>query len=203
MTRQRVHLRRFAVTELVMRLLVSALALALVYYGAIVVLGACKVSPSTLNDISAYRTVYDQLASITAADISGRDRLIVAIAGVACFLAFAPLAWRALPRPYLARTADELDDDSGPGRTEIGPRAFERVAELAAAQEPAVAGASARYRVGAVDVRVQLTSAPELADQLRHVQDRVRAAVASHQLPDRIVDVTFAGVASDSKGDPS
>jgi hypothetical protein len=203
MIRQRVHLHRFAITDVVMRLLVTAFGAAIAYYGAILVLGACKVSPDTLNDVSAYRTVYDQLASITAADITGRDRLIVAAAGVVCFLVLAPLAWRALPRPFLARTTDDLDDGSAPGRTEVAPRAFERVAELAAAEQPSVVHAAARYGVDAVDVRVELTSGLEFTHTLREVQDRVRAAVAAHGLPDRLVDVTLAGVASNSKGDPS
>jgi hypothetical protein len=201
MPRQRIHVRRFAITELVMRLLVTALAAAIVYYGAMVVLGAFKARPDTLNEISAYRTVFDQLSSIAPSDITGRDRVIVAIAGVVCLLVFAPLAWRAISRPYLARSPDRLDDGAGPGRTEIGPRAYERLAEIAALRDRAVARASARSGADALDVQVQLSSDLTFIDDLRHVQERVREAIAAHGLPDRSVDVTFAGVASDSKGE--
>ncbi len=38
------------------------LALALVWYGVMVILLAAKVSPHTVNSISAYRTIYDTLA---------------------------------------------------------------------------------------------------------------------------------------------
>ena len=121
MIRQRVHLRRLRADVVVVRLLVSLLALALVFYGVMVVLVACKVSPHTVNGISAYRTVYDQLTAITAGDITGRDRIIVAVAGVLCLIVFAPLAWRALPRPYLARGAVDLEDGPGPGHTQLAP----------------------------------------------------------------------------------
>ena len=188
-----------------MRLLVTALGLALVFYGAIVVLAACKVSATTLNDISAYRTVFHQLSSITAEDITVRDRVIVAAAGVACLIVFTPLAWRAIPRPYLVRTTVGIDDPNGHGHghgaTEVAPRAVERCAELAAAAHPSVADASARCAIGSVDVRVQLIEGDELRDTLRAVQQRIRDAATTQGLPDQTIDVTLAGLASPSKGD--
>ncbi|HEX5192190.1 MAG TPA: hypothetical protein VFW09_05245 [Solirubrobacteraceae bacterium] len=202
MIRQRINLHRPPIGEAAARLLVSALALALIWYGAMVVLAACKVSPDTINDISAYRTVFDVLSSITAADITGRDRAIVAVAGVLCLIVFAPLAWRVLPRPYLARTETELHDGDDPGRTEIAPRTFERAAEVAALRHPSVTGVAARFGAGAVDVRVQLNDGLQLPSTLRAVQERVREAASAHGLPDHMIDVTFAGVAPDSKGAP-
>ncbi|HLI58537.1 MAG TPA: hypothetical protein VKV21_02610 [Solirubrobacteraceae bacterium] len=196
MIRQRVRLRRFGVAEALMRLLVSLLALAAIWYGAMVILAAIKVSPDTINGISAYRTVYHVLIAIDARSITGRDRIIVAAAGVLCLLVFAPAAWRALPRPYLARTGIALGDESGPGVTELAPRALERTAEVAATAHPRVRQAAARYGSGTVDVHVELSDDDDLTGTLRSIQHHVRERLREHGVPDGPVDVTFAGLST-------
>lgn len=103
MGRQRLRSRSFPLAQSLLRLIIVLAVLALVWYGAMTVLLALKISPHAVNGISAYRTIYHHLATITAHDITDRVRIIVAIAGLVCFVAFAALAWRALPRPYLTR----------------------------------------------------------------------------------------------------
>ena len=196
MIRQRVHLRRLRADIVVLRLLVSLLALALVFYGVMVVLVACKVSPHTVNGISAYRTVYDQLTAITARDITGRDRIIVAVAGVLCLIVFAPLAWRALPRPYLARGAVGLEDGPGPGHTELAPRAIERAGEVAAREHPQVDRVAGRYDTDTLELQVRLTDGADLPVTLRAIQQRVVEALRTQGMPARTVDVTLTGLAT-------
>jgi hypothetical protein len=198
MIRQRVHLRSARVADTALKLLVSLLACAAIFYGAMVVLAAVKVSPHTINEISAYRTIDDTLTSIDADTITDRDRIIVAVAGVLCLLVFAPLAWRALPRPYLGRTGVALEDRSEPGHTEIAPRAVERAGELAARDHPLVADAAARYDTGTVDVRLdlELSDDDDLIATLHAVQRRVRDRLGEHGVPGARVDVTFAELSS-------
>lgn len=178
-----------------MRLLVILAALALVWYGVMTILAALKaVSPHSINAISGYRTIYDHLTSISAAQITGRDRIIVAIAGLVCLGAFAPLAWRSLPRPYLARGELDLSGTSR-GTTLVAPRAIERAAESAALEHPWVVGAAGRYGTDQLAVSVTMRHAEELADTLPAIQSRVRDALAEHDLPRLSVDVTLAGYA--------
>src|SRR3954469_6445879 len=98
------------------RLVTLVFALALVWYGLMTVLLALNVAASTVNSISGYRAAYDWLGGLTPADVDAtRARAIPAAVGVAAFLVFGYLAFKQLPRPYLARrelelTADERDE---------------------------------------------------------------------------------------------
>lgn len=65
----------------VVRALTVVLALALVWYGLMIVLLAVKVSPHTVNSLSAYRTLYDDAAGLTQNDFSTAVRFIAGIAG--------------------------------------------------------------------------------------------------------------------------
>ena len=181
--------------------MIGSFALAAIFYGAMVILAALKLSPHTINTISAYHTVEARLSSITARDITGTDRIIVAVAGVLCLIVFAPLAWQALPRPYLARTDVDLDDHSQAGQTDVAPRAIERAAELAAGEHAQVTDAAARYGHGVLDVRVDVADGEDLPGTLRGVQARVRDALDRHELPVSAVDITLAGLASPTQGD--
>ena len=194
MIRQRVHLRSGVLVELLLRMLVSVLGLALVFYGAMVLLAALKLSPSTINQISGYRTVQHALESITAANISGQDRIIVAVAGVLCLIIFGWLAWRSLPRPYLARTRIALDQDQERGQTEIAPRALERAAQLIAHRDPHVTDARARSDQHAVEITVQLRDLDlDLLEPMQRIQGRVRDGLAEQGFPAVAIDLTLAG----------
>ncbi len=194
MIRQRVHLRRVGVGEVILRVLVTALGLALMFYGAMALLAALKLAPSTINSISAYRTIEHALQSITAHNITGTDRIITAAAGVACLLIFAPLCWRALPRPYLARTPATLPDQPDPGTTEIAPRALERAVELAAQGDPRVQRARARSNADVVELDVELGDLDgELLSPLSELQQRVRHRLGEQGLPPVRIDVTLTG----------
>ncbi len=192
MGRQRVNLHR-SPAELVGRVLVTLLALALLWYGLMLVLLAVKVSPTTVNGLSGYRTVFDDLASLKPTDISGTTRLIVAGAGLLTFLVLGYLAYKALPRPSLARSEVYLVDDER-GEVRVRPRAVERVAESAASQQPGVAEASGRLGEDELDVMLTVRRPREAVETMRAVRGAVREALEQHDLPVLPVNVTLTGI---------
>lgn len=178
------------------RLLVVVLALALIWYGAMVVLLALKFSPATVDAISGYRSAFDFLAGLTAGDITPAVRAITAGAGVLCLMVFGVVAYRALPRPYRTRSPLKLGEGGGPGDVRVNPRAIERLAEHAAREHPGVSSASGRFATDAVTVGVGVHRPGELAELLPDVQRRVRNQLERHDLPALRVDVTLTGVDS-------
>ena len=102
MLRQRVLTRSFPLARVAADALVLIFALVLVWGGAMLVLLAFKASPDTINGLSGYRTAYDYLAGLEPRDVTASTRLIAAIGGLIACLIFGYLAWRAVPRPYLA-----------------------------------------------------------------------------------------------------
>ena len=143
MIRQRINLRTPALGYLV-ALLTIVLGALLLWYGLMVVLLAVKVSPHTVNSLSAYRTLYDDAVGLKASDFTTLRRLIAGfcradrVPGLS--LSRRSRAW---PRPFLARGDVTLEDNEH-GTTLIEPRAIERVAELAARGNPDVTAASGR-----------------------------------------------------------
>jgi hypothetical protein len=174
------------------RALTVLLALALIWYGLMTILLAFKVAPSTVNAISGYRTAFAFLAGLTAGDVDGVTRAIVAGAGVLAFVVFGYLALKALPRPYLARRELELAHDDH-GEVQVAPRAFERLAEAAASRDGAVASAAGRYGVDNLTVLLTVRRARDLAQTLEGAQRRVVEALEQHGLPAMPVNVTLAG----------
>jgi hypothetical protein len=169
------------------------LAAALIWYGLMTLLLALKVSPSTVNDISGYRTAFDWLAGLTPPDVDdATTRAIIAAAGIVAFLLFGYLAFKEIPRPHFTRHDLALVADD---RGEIGvePRAIERLAETAAQQDPAVTGASGRYGDHDLTVNITVRRARDLPVTLRNTQHRVTAALAQHGLPTLPVNVTLTG----------
>src|ERR1700709_161243 len=112
MTRQRGDLPTPAFGHLVAALTI-VLGLLLVWYGLMVVLLAVKVSPHTVNSLSAYRTLYNDAADLKRSDFTTLRRLIAGFAGLLAFLVFLYLAFKAWPRPYRARGESSLE---GAGR---------------------------------------------------------------------------------------
>ena len=168
------------------------IGLGLIWYGLMVVLLAFKASPSFVNEVSGYRTAYDYLAGLNPSDITARVRLIAGLAGLATFILFAFLAWKQLPRPYLARSDLLLRDDAR-GTLIVEPRAVERAAETAAREHPAVSDSAGRYQVDGIAVSVHLRRGSDLAGTLRDVQSRVVATLKRHDLPPAPVSVTLTG----------
>jgi hypothetical protein len=119
MIRQRINLRTPVLASLV-RALTLLLALALFWYGLMVVLLAVKVSPHTVNALSAYRTLYDDAATLKSSDFSTAGRLVAGFGGLIAFLIFIYLGSRAWPRPYLARGEVTLEEHER-GATVIQP----------------------------------------------------------------------------------
>jgi hypothetical protein len=191
MTRQRVNLRTPVLTYVV-RVLTVVLALGLFWYGLMVVLLAVKVSAQTVNGISGYRTLYNDVAGLTSSDFTTAVRLIAGFAGVLLFVTCIYLALQEIPRPYLARGAFTVGERDR-GDTTVQPRAVERVAEFASAANREVTAARGRLGDEHVDVNVHVRSARAAADTLRDVQRRVIAALDEHGLPSLPVNVTLTG----------
>ena len=97
--------------------LTLVLGLLLLWYGLMVVLLAVKVSPHTVNSLSAYRTLYDDAVDLKRSDFTTLRRLIAGFAGLIAFVVFLYLAFKAWPRPYLARREISLEDDRTGPRT--------------------------------------------------------------------------------------
>ena len=109
MLRQRLRARGFALSHVVARVLVVALR-----SGAGVVRRdgdpACVQGvPDTVDNICGYRTAYDYLTGLEPDDITCGCGLTVGLGGLAVFLLFGYLAWREIPRPYLARGDLQLE----------------------------------------------------------------------------------------------
>lgn len=191
MIRQRINLRT-PVLAYVVRALTVLLGVALFWYGLMVVLLALKVSAHTVNEISAYRTLYHDAASLKSSDFTTTTRLIAGFAGLLVFGAFIYLALQEIPRPYLARGAFTVGERDR-GDTTVQPRAVERVAEIAALYQRQVTEASARLGDEHVDVQVHIRSVRGLADTLQNVQRRVSDAFVQHGLPSLPINVTLTG----------
>ncbi len=191
MLRQRVRSRTSPLV-LIGRIIVALFSLALIWYGLMTLLLAFKVSPATVNSVSAYRTVYDKLAGLTSADVDGTRRAVIGVAGLAAFLICGLLALKQIPRPYLARHDLELHEDRD-GTVTVAPRAIEHLAETAAKGHPSVSAATGRYGGDDLAVAVTVRRAHDVAAALTDVRSRVRQALGDHDLPVLTVDVTLTG----------
>lgn len=189
--RQRLRTRTSAFA-LIGRILVFVLACALVFYGAVLVLLALKVSPGTLDDVSGYRSAYEELAGVDEGDIGDTLRIIAAAGGLLAFLVFGSLAVKQLPRPYLARHDLELTGHER-GRVTVEPRAIERVAEGASLDHAAVTGAAGRYGDDELAVGVTLRDPEDASRTLTDVQAAIAAALERHGLPAMPVNLTLTG----------
>jgi len=192
MPRQRIR-ERPSVLMVVGRIVPLVLALGLVWYGLMLVLLAVKVSPSTVNAISGYRTAFNYLSGLTPDDVDGGvTRAIIAGSGIAAFVVFGYLAVKQLPRPYLARRELPLAADEH-GAVSVEPRAIERIAEVAASRHSAVTAARGRYSVDDLAVDVSVRRARDLATTLHDAQQRVADALEDHELPAMAVNITLTG----------
>jgi hypothetical protein len=187
--RQRVRTRTSRLAPLGLALL-TVLALGLIWYGAMVVLLAAKISPVTVNEISDYRTAYDYFGKLDPADIDSRVRLIAGLAGLATFLVCSYLAAKTVSRTHFARTQVTLDSDDR-GVVTIQPRAIERAIEVAALGHDAVRGAAGRKEDEALTLNVALARASDAAETLRDLRRRARAALGEHDLLVVPVNVTL------------
>jgi hypothetical protein len=192
MPRQRIR-ERPSILMVVGRIVPLVLALGLMWYGLMLVLLALKVSPSTVNAISGYRTAFNYLSGLTPDDVDGSmTRAIIAGSGIAAFLVFGYLALKQLPRPYLTRRELPLATDER-GEVSVEPRAIERIAEIAATRHSAVTAARGRYSVDDLAVDVSVRRARDLATTLHDAQQRVADALEEHELPAMAVNITLTG----------
>jgi hypothetical protein len=193
MLRQRLRSRGFALSHIVARLLVIALALAMLWYGAMVILLAFKVSPDTVDSISGYRTAYDYLTGLEPDDITSDVRLVVGLGGLAVFLVFGYLAWREIPRPYLARGDLQLSGGDR-GAVDVNARAVERVAERAALEHDGVADARGLYHDDALTLEIVARGARDVPATLSAVREQAAESLDRHDLPALPVNVTLTGL---------
>ena len=189
--RQPIRARETPATVYLGRVLVALVALALVWYGLTVVLLALKVAPGSVNAISGYRSMFDYFSGLEPADITDRARLVAGLAGFAVFVVCSLLAWRELPRPYLARSDLALLEDSRSTIT-VKPRVLERAAEAAAVEHPAVIGAAARYGDD-LSVDIEVDRGLDLAQTLAETQQLVAQTLSRLELPAPPVSVTVTG----------
>lgn len=198
MVRQRVRSQSSPVARVAANVITIVFGLALVWGGAMLVLLALKVSPGTIESVWGYRSGYDYLADLQPQDITASTRLITAIAGLAAFAIFGYIAYRAFPRPYLARSELRLDDD-GRGCLDVEPRAVERAAESAALDHPAVAAARGRFAGDEITIDVTASRVDGLDATLQDVHDRARDSFARHGLPPLPVNVTLVDLESKNR----
>lgn len=191
MLRQRIRTRASSLTWVGWALL-TMFALALIWYGLMVVLLAAKVSPSTVNSISGYRTAYDFLSGLQPTDLTSTTRAIIAGSGLLALLFFGYALLKQFPRPYRARHELDLERDEH-GEVTVEPRAIERLAEAAASEQPGVASARGLYGTDSLGVNVSVSRPREVADTLTGVQTRVAEALEQHDLPTVPVNVTLVG----------
>jgi hypothetical protein len=198
MLRQRLRTRTSPLA-FIQRLLELALALALIWYGLILAgLALDLISRGSADTYSGYRTAYDFAADLLAGRAADSARLIAGIAGLVAFLLLLTVAFKQLPRPYLARRDLELEA-SDRGTVTVEPRAVERLAEGIALQHPAVASASGRFGTDDLAVLLDVSRARDLPDTLRTVQRSVSSGLECHGLPAVPVNVTLTGYDRSSK----
>lgn len=193
MPRQRLRVDSSTLSRILARILAVAFALALVYGGLVVGLLALGVASGDVESVSGYRDVYDALTAITASDITGGVRLVTAIAGVIAFAVFGLLAWRGLPRPYLARSDTRLSDEAR-GYVNVSPRALERAVEGAALGLPAVTDARGRHDGDRITLDITAQGAADVPATLAAARERARASLRAHELPDLPVDCTLTAL---------
>jgi len=191
MFRQRVRARSSSLA-LIGTILIVPVALAAVWYGLMTILLSLKVPSGSIDLISGYRTAFDFLAGIDAAQITPDVRLVAGLIGLAAALLFGWLAPKEIPRPYLTRGELRFDEDAL-GAVTVQPRAIERIAETAAAESTAVSSASGRYGEEDLEVHVHLSALRDVPETLRDVQRRVAGAIERHGVPAVPVSVTLTG----------
>ncbi|MBA3421774.1 MAG: Asp23/Gls24 family envelope stress response protein [Thermoleophilaceae bacterium] len=191
MLRQRIRARTSPLAAIGWVVLVL-FAVALVWYGLMLLLLALKVPPGTVDTISGHRTAFDFLAGLTPRDIGSETRLIAGIAGLVAFLLFAFAALKMLPRPHFTRGPMSLADDEI-GTIEMRPRAVERIAEIAAREDPAVSAAAGRLGNEELTVNLHVSRAREVPEAMHEAQRHVREALERHGVPAGTVNVTLTG----------
>lgn len=194
MMRQRVRTRAPRLRVL-SQLVLALFALALIWYGVVLVMVAAGLPMGTADVLTGHRTAFLFLSGLGPDDLGPTVRLIAGAAGLVGFVLFGLLALKEVPRPYLARAALGLVEDQR-GRVTVEARALERLAESAASRHPAVSDASGRWGPTEVTVNVGVRRSGELVETLRDVRGRVYEAIAAHGLPERRVNVTLSGYES-------
>jgi len=172
--------------------LTVALALILIWYGAMLVLLAAKVSPHTVNDISGYRALYHDAADLRRQNFTTLVRVIAGLAGFVAFCSFLSLALQRLFPPDAIRHTVTLGEGDR-GSTAIEPRAIERLAEIAARGHRDVGHATGHLRDQQITVDIDVCRADTAAQTLRAVATQIADALAVHGLPALTVNVTLTG----------
>lgn len=156
-------------------------ALALIYGGAVVALLGAGFSPSDVDGITRYRTVYDELASLNPSAWSQATTVAIAVSGLVGLIVLVALGWSQRLIPHVTRSGVVLRDEED-GRTTVSPRAVERAVELAARHDGI---RDAKATLGEDDLHLVLhASKPALIpDALRHAKASATTALERAGLP--------------------
>jgi hypothetical protein len=192
MTRRSLAHRRHRLARLCGRVLTGGLALVLIWYGAMLALLAVKVSPHTINEISGYRTLYNDAAGLRHADFTTPVRLIASVAGFIACCFFLWLAAQQLGARDLGRQQVTISEEDK-GTTTVKARAIERLAEITARSHADVTHASGHLHDDQLNVEIETCQPDSAASVLRTVAARVLDALAGHELPPVTVNVTVTG----------
>jgi hypothetical protein len=176
--RQRVRISRDGWT-VAGQVVVAALALGLVWGGAVVLVLAAGARADRVDSLSSYRSVWAAVRDLGAADVAGRWWLVAGCLVAAVLLA--RMAVAQAPRPRLARHALALGTPGA--RVDVAPRAVERAAEVAAAGAPGVRDARARLGDDELLLSLQVGRRADVATALTGARDRAVSALARHELP--------------------
>lgn len=176
---------------LLARALTALLLLAVLWYGLMVVLLAVKVSPATVNGLSADRTIFNWADNLRAETFTTPVRIIAGITGVLALLLFTRLALAQLPRPRFVRGGDLGLAAGEPGQTVVAPGVVERLAEIAATRHGDVASASGRLHQDSLDVDLGVLAPETSVETLHAVRAGVLEALERHGLPRLPVNVVL------------
>jgi hypothetical protein len=174
------------------RMATGALALVLIWYGAMLALLAAKLSPHTINTISGYRTVYNNVADLRHADFTTPVRLIAGLAGFVAFCFFLWLAAHHLAPGGVGQRALTIADEDD-GSTTVKARVIEHLAEITARGHAEVTHATGHLHEDQLDVDIDTCRPDSAAHVLRIVAARILDALAGHELPPVTVNVTITG----------
>lgn len=187
----RVHARTSPLA-FVGRLLVVLLALLLLYAGVVILALSLGLAPKAVNGFTGYRAAYEFVDGLGPEDATGLTRAIAAGVGLLLLLVCGYLAYKELPRPYLGRHDHELETGAQ-GRTRVQPGVIESLAEAAAVEGDGVNAARARFDDEQVLVDATARRATGIPEALRDARERVRSALAEHDLPAYPVTVRLGG----------
>lgn len=181
--------------------LMFVVAVGLIYGGAVALALAAGVSGGDLDQITGAARLQDELASVDLGAWSQAVTIAVGVGGVVLAGILLRLAWAQRLVPQRTRLARDLEPDArAPGTTTIQPRAIERAAELASADDPGVRAAKATLSGRDLAVQLHVRDAERFPELLRGAQQRTRDALVAAGLAGEFdVRLTITRISTSSR----